>query len=268
MYQLENVPVFEAIYGPGLISLGGYDAVTRMFDGILIRGKTLLDIGSGIGGMAHFLAKDYNARVIGLEIHPWMAEFAIQRMPSEERASFVCYSGHEPIPIASSSIDFVYSKGVLTNIENKAPLLMEVKRVLKPNGAICLVDWLTTDKAPKTEILPLGDLSRKETLNSYKSLLAEAGFREIDFKDVTPEYLGYVRELGVLLRSNQHKQAYSAIIDDSLREQLIDANNHLLAQLEGEKQQSFRITASASGSKQATATIEESDFPAIKSLRR
>jgi len=56
IYRLENVPVFEAIYGKGLISLGGYDAAEQMFDGLELNGEHLLDIGSGIGGIAHHLA--------------------------------------------------------------------------------------------------------------------------------------------------------------------------------------------------------------------
>ena len=127
MYQPENASLFEAIYGPGLISLGGYEAVRRMFTDMSLRGKTLLDIGSGIGGMAHYLAKEFGARVVGLEIHSWMTAYAKQTAPNEiqDQVRFVCYSGSEPIPVNSGSIDIVYSKGVLTNIADKKPLFEE-----------------------------------------------------------------------------------------------------------------------------------------------
>ena len=59
IYTLKNVPLFEAMYGTGLISLGGYEAVDAMFKGIDLRSKKILDIGSGIGGMAHYLSKKY-----------------------------------------------------------------------------------------------------------------------------------------------------------------------------------------------------------------
>ncbi len=245
MYQLENVPLFEAIYGPGLISLGGYQAVKRMFHGIQLQDKSLLDIGSGIGGMAYFLAQHYHSKVTGLEIHPWMAEYARKNAPPkiQNRVHFISYSGSESIPLATETMDIVYSKGVLTNIEDKKPLLKDLKRILKPSGSLVFIDWLSTQK-PTNEILPLGDMSRKETAESYKDLLVEANFLTIDFIDVTAEYLDYVNELGVLLASTQHKITYGQIIPDALRDQLIKANDHLRAQIEEGRQKSFRILAS------------------------
>jgi len=49
VYTPENVPLFEAMYGPGLISLGGYEAIDQMVKDVGIKAKHLLDVGSGIG---------------------------------------------------------------------------------------------------------------------------------------------------------------------------------------------------------------------------
>ncbi len=83
IYQLKNVPQFEAIYGKGLISLGGYAAVNQMVDGLDLYQKDLLDIGFGIGGMAHYLASKFDARVTGLEVQSWMVDYATQVTPNQ-----------------------------------------------------------------------------------------------------------------------------------------------------------------------------------------
>ena len=245
MYQPENIPIFEASYGKGLISLGGYNAVKRMFENVPLKGKVVLDIGSGIGGMAHFLAKTYQAKVIGLEILPWMVEYAKKTTPLETRGDekFLWYSGSAPFPLEEHSIDIVCSKGVLTNISDKNSLLKEVHRILKISGSIVFIDWLITDPTKKAEILPFGEPSYKETETSYKDILEKTGFDTILLKDVTDEYLQYVRELGNTLNSKEHKKVYAAIISDQLRMQLIMANDHLLNQIITGKQKSFLISA-------------------------
>ncbi len=60
IYIEVNVPIFEAIYGKGLISLGGFEAIDNMFLNIDLKNKTILDVGSGLGGMAYHLAEQRN----------------------------------------------------------------------------------------------------------------------------------------------------------------------------------------------------------------
>lgn len=88
IYVKENVPLFEAIYGKGLISLGGFKAIDNMFLNLDIKDKTILDVGSGIDGMTYHLVKQYNCQAIGLEIHQWMTEYANTHAPSNIPAAF------------------------------------------------------------------------------------------------------------------------------------------------------------------------------------
>ena len=62
----------EAAYGEGMMSEGGSEAIEWMFDLIPIEGKMALDIGSGLGGVPLYLAKQYGMHVTGLEVNPWM----------------------------------------------------------------------------------------------------------------------------------------------------------------------------------------------------
>jgi hypothetical protein len=68
----ENMNHFEAIYGPGLISMGGLGAVDRMFQDLDLNGKHLLDNGFGPGRIAHCLAETMGLSVTCLEVHSCM----------------------------------------------------------------------------------------------------------------------------------------------------------------------------------------------------
>jgi phosphoethanolamine N-methyltransferase len=55
-YRADNIPLFEALYGKHLISLGGLSAIDSMFADLPLHNKKALDIGFGLGGVAFYLA--------------------------------------------------------------------------------------------------------------------------------------------------------------------------------------------------------------------
>ncbi|MCK4934537.1 MAG: class I SAM-dependent methyltransferase, partial [Simkaniaceae bacterium] len=105
----------EAVYGKGMMSEGGAEAIDCMFKDLSIHGKKALDIGSGLGGSAYHLATKYEMHVTGLEINPWMIKEAERRAPTEikQRLDFVLSTENDYLPFESNSFDIVYSKGVL-----------------------------------------------------------------------------------------------------------------------------------------------------------
>lgn len=248
-YRLENVPSFEAVYGKGLISLGGFQAVDEMLAGLEVRRKELLDIGSGIGGIAHYLAAEYGARLRGLEVHEWMVTFARQATPEAIRnnVEFLTYDRNGDIPLPDACIDLAYSKGVLTNVEDKQSLFGEIARVLRPGGRICLIDWLAPPHIGKTsERLLLGDLSHKETALSYEELLTACGFSAFEIQDLSPSYLAYVQELWARLEDNEHIERYGGVLSDRLRQDIIASHARTALAIENRMLLSCRILATYS----------------------
>lgn len=246
IYSLEGVPVFEAMYGESLMSLGGFEAVDSMFDQMQLADKKILDIGSGIGGMAYHLCEKHSARVIGLEIYPWMVEYATMRTPAaiKDMVDFICYDEDGGIPLPSQSLDIVCSKGVLTNVKDKRVLFKEVHRLLNDSGELCLVDWMSPEKnGPRYEELSLGDSIYLETESSYKDILEESGFRDITFEDRSAEYLSYIKALVVKLDSGEHRKHFSGIIGAQLRDELIKSTQKHQREIEEGQQLSFRIHA-------------------------
>jgi len=246
IYRLEHVPIFEALYGHGLISLGSYPAVDQMFTGVDLDHKHLLDIGSGIGGMAHYLATTFEVRVTGLEVRAWMADYAAHATPEPAvgRVHFLTYDAQGNIPLPSSCIDLAYSKGVLTNVADKRRLFQEVVRVLQPGGEICLIDWLVPPEVgPKTERSAAGEWSHKETEASYSEILASCGFQQIECQDVNREYLTYVKELAEVLSAPEHIERYREVLSAERRRDLLASNAKLMHAIEAGEQFSCRIRA-------------------------
>lgn len=246
IYVEENVPLFEAIYGSGLISLGGFEAINKMFSSSNLQDKQILDVGSGIGGMAYYLAEQYHCKVIGLEIHQWMAKYATAHAPKniKDKLEFISYPPDGPIPVSDERIDICCSKGVLTNVEKKLELFQELYRTLKNKGQIVFIDWLVPESTgPKYDRLRLGDMSFKETQSSYTQIFQKAGFKNIEFIDKSKEYLEYVKQLDEMYHSSEHKQTYATIISDSLRDELILANIDLKKSIESGQQLSMLILA-------------------------
>lgn len=67
-YDDGTVAMLELIWGEGFLTPGGPANVRQIVAGLDLRDKTVLDIGSGVGGVDLILAGEYGAHVIGFEI--------------------------------------------------------------------------------------------------------------------------------------------------------------------------------------------------------
>lgn len=223
-YQPDSVPLFEAIYGKNLISLGGLVAIDNMFSDLNIRGLKALDLGFGLGGVAFYLAEKYQMNITGIEIHPWMVQYAKDHAPINlsNLLEFNTYNSSGQLPYKPETFDLVYSKGVLNHVADKDSLFRQVHSVLKPAGLLVIADWIfphaTTDSS-----VPLVC----ETKKSYELVLTNTEFGEIDFRDDSKLFLGYANELLSNLTKNREtiEQRYGQELFSTIwkqHEELID----------------------------------------------
>jgi sarcosine/dimethylglycine N-methyltransferase len=106
----------------------------------------VLDLGSGYGGPAGFLASTFGCQVTGLNVSAVEIEEAEKRMKAQGVAglvSFDCGDFHE-LPYADGSFDVVWSQDSLMYGADKRRILEEVRRVLKPRGTIDFTDILAS----------------------------------------------------------------------------------------------------------------------------
>ncbi|WP_299400055.1 class I SAM-dependent methyltransferase [Pelagibius sp.] len=100
----------------------------------------LLDIGSGIGGPARYMATRFGCRVTGIDLTEEFCAVA-RRLTAllglEERVDF--HQGNAlAMPFADAGFAGAYSMNVSMNIADKAAFYGEIHRVLKPGGWLML----------------------------------------------------------------------------------------------------------------------------------
>lgn len=217
-YQPENIPLFEALYGKHLISLGGFSAIDNMFSDISIQDKNALDIGFGLGGVAFYLAEKYQMRIFGVEVKEWMAQHAKEQTPEKfkNQLDFSVYDHQGNIPFADNSVDLAYSKGVLNHVHEKLPLFKNIYACLKNDGYFVIADWVY----PENET-PKGSPLVKESENSYIAVLEKAGFSSIALRNDSCIFKTYVESFLKNLKVQRHvienefgKQLFSMIEND------------------------------------------------------
>ena len=124
LYELEN----EALDPDGLV-------LAAMRELAPWAGRTLVDLGCGSGYWLPGYAAEA-ATVIGVEPDPALVPLAAARHPKAE----VLPGSAEHIPLGDASVDVVHARFAYFWAPHCAAGLAEVRRVLKPGGALVVVD--------------------------------------------------------------------------------------------------------------------------------
>jgi ubiquinone/menaquinone biosynthesis C-methylase UbiE len=109
----------------------------------------LLDVGSGIGGPARYLAQRFGCRVTGVDLTPEFCDVATQltrQLGLQQQVDFQVGDALA-LPFGEAAFDGAYSMNVSMNIADKAGLYRELWRVLKP-GAWLLLSEIARGSGP------------------------------------------------------------------------------------------------------------------------
>jgi ubiquinone/menaquinone biosynthesis C-methylase UbiE len=153
----------------------------------LVPGLELLDLGSGIGGPARYFAEAHRCRVTGVDLTAEFVSVATAltaRCRLEGRATFV-QGSVLALPFEGARFDRVTLIHVGMNIEDKAGMFAEVRRVLRPGGVFLVYDIMRGDTGQADPVdLPYPmpwaatpGTSFVEAPKAYRRLLEGAGFR-------------------------------------------------------------------------------------------
>jgi len=104
---------------------------------------TILDVGCGVGGSSLYLAKKYDARVVGVTLSRTQVDIAT-RAAGKERIDNVYFRLDDALSLESvpdNSIDLVWSLESCEQFYDKALFIQQAFRVLKPGGRLMLATW-------------------------------------------------------------------------------------------------------------------------------
>lgn len=144
-------------------------------------GHLVLDVGSGLGGTARYLADRTGCRVIGVDLtdeYCRVAETLTDLVGLGRRVRFRRADALR-IPCAARTFDLVWTEHAQMNIADKRGLYAELFRVLRPGGQLAFHDILAGPEPGLDLPLPWAGeagLSHLTSADDLAEVLAEAGF--------------------------------------------------------------------------------------------
>jgi phosphoethanolamine N-methyltransferase len=222
-YARAHILPYEWIWGTSWVSPGGRSMTKEILDAVPVlqkKGKDALalDIGSGSGGAAFFMACEYGSKVVGMDIAKDMVglskeyqaefrpgvKFELEHDPiSPERVQFLQgdFMGDHVLETLArhGRMDFVWSRDSFLHIADKAKLFSRIYSVTKPGGTLCFTDYCKSGK--KLEQMSEGFqhyMTKKgytlvEPEAGYGKLVAAAGFTNVKAEDASQRFLAVLK---------------------------------------------------------------------------
>jgi arsenite methyltransferase len=156
----------------------------------LHEGETVLDLGSGAGADVLISARRVGptGRAIGVDMTDEMLELA-RKSAAEAGASNVEFRKGtiEALPLPDASVDVVISNCVINLSTDKAQVLREAARVLRPGGRFAVSDVIADadmDPATKADMEQwTGCIAGALTREEFGRALTDAGLTEVEIDE-------------------------------------------------------------------------------------
>lgn len=150
---------------------------------------SVLDVGSGVGGPARFLAATYGCRVMGLDLsQPFVdaARYLNERTGQSGQVSFETGSALD-LPFDDGCFDVVLLQHVAMNIIDRMRLYRETRRVLKRGGKFATFDVVSVGGEPHYPVpwARTPETSFLLTATETREAIGPAGFRTLAWQDDT-----------------------------------------------------------------------------------
>ncbi len=160
---------------------------------------TVLDVGSGVGGPARYLAQTYGCRVTGVDLsEPFVeaARYLTGRTGQSEHVSFETASALQ-LPFDDGRFDVALLQHVAMNIVDRARLYREIRRVLKPDGRFATFDVVSMGGEPHYPVpwARTPATSFLLTAAATREAIEPAGFRALAWQDDTGAAKAWIAEL-------------------------------------------------------------------------
>ncbi|HEY2765810.1 MAG TPA: class I SAM-dependent methyltransferase [Pseudonocardiaceae bacterium] len=187
---------------------GGRPATVELAGQLDLRpGLRVLDVGSGLGGTARYLARRHGVEVTGIDLtseYVQVAESLTHRVGLADLIRFRQGSATD-LPFPDGSFDRVCLLHVGMNIADKATLVTEIRRMLVPGGIFGLYDVMRTGSGDVTYPVPWAGTSATSFLagsDRYRELLTTSGLPVLAVRDRRYFALEFFRKFRAQVEKN------------------------------------------------------------------
>ena len=168
-------------------------------------GETVLDLGSGAGADVLISAQRVGptGRAIGLDMTDEMLELARANAREAGAGNVEFLRGHiEEVPLPDASVDVVISNCVINLSGDKAAVLREAARVLRPGGRFAVTDVIADedmDEPTRADMAAwTGCVAGALTEREFAAALEAAGFVEVEIR---PTHRVHERAASAIVRA-------------------------------------------------------------------
>lgn len=170
----------------------------------------VLDVCSGMGGPARYLAYRYGCRVTGLDLTEsrYRSAIALTKLVKlDDKVSFR-FGNALDMPFENASFDGVIGQEAWAHVPDKHRLIGECARVVKPGGVIAFTDIL---RRGALDAHSMGRLEREmcfsalETLDGYSGLLRGSGCTVLSCEDLSEHWARILVQRLEMYRSLEHE---------------------------------------------------------------
>ena len=198
-YNAVGAAIIQRLFGDGYLSPCG-EAATEQLAHLAAPSSTsrVLDVGSGLGGAAMWLAENVGCQITGLDLVASNVHAATNTAESRGLTDLVRFRIGDATAMAfeDDSFSMVWGQDAWCHVPNRDALFAECARVLEPGGTIAFADWLLTgdeDESYRQGLLPSMACPSYETLSGYEGLLEGHGFTDITAEDLSEQYASHYK---------------------------------------------------------------------------
>ena len=194
----------------------------RLAEGAALRpGQDVIEVGCGIGGPARYIARTRGVRVVATNISADQLRIAAERTEAAGLSHLVrfAHADFHDLPYADGRFDCWWCQAAMLHAVDKARVLREAWRVLKPGGRLVLTELVATGEMDPAARAAFDDIAHSPGMWRMAELdaaLPAAGFEVLEREDWTNSaHIGWekAREATEAMRAQFEPEVGKAPVD-------------------------------------------------------
>ncbi|KAI3923859.1 hypothetical protein MKW92_007831 [Papaver armeniacum] len=206
-YKCTGILRYERVFGEGYVSTGGFETTKEFVEKLELKpGQKVLDVGCGIGGGDFYMAEDFGAEVVGIDLSVNMVSFALERAIGRKCSVEFEVADCTKKTYPDETFDVIYSRDTILHIQDKPALFRNFFKWLKPGGKVLISDYCKSAGPPSTDF---GEYIKQRgydlhDVEAYGQMLTDAGFVDVIAEDRTEQFMKVLqRELDAVEKDKE-----------------------------------------------------------------